>query len=95
MISIPKSYGTEAAILRRVIKPHERNLSATAARALLQLDFEDTDRRRMHELAIKNQDDALSADERADLQAYLHVGMVLDLLHSKATLALKRPAARR
>jgi hypothetical protein len=88
MISIPSSYGTEAAILRRVIKPHEQNLLATAARALLKLDFDDSDRRRMHELAMKNQDDSLSGDERADLQAYLHVGMVLDLLHSKATSVL-------
>jgi len=44
----------------------------------------------MHELAAKNQEDSLSAVERADLDAYVHAGLVLDLLHTKAKLSLKR-----
>jgi hypothetical protein len=85
----------EAAILDRVIKPKEKSLSATAARAILQFDFDPPDRARMHELAVKNQDGALTAEERTELQSYLHVGLLLDLLHAKARSSLRRVASRR
>lgn len=90
MISVPKAADREARIFGRIIKPDERTLSLAAARALLKLDFDEGDRRRMHELAAKNQEESLSPVERADLDAYVHVGLVLDLLHTKAKLSLKR-----
>ena len=49
----------------------------------------------MHELAMKKQEGALSADEQADLDAYVHVGLVLDLFRAKARLSLKRAESRR
>lgn len=85
----------EAAILHRVIKPDQDNLPIGAARAILQLDFDDADRARMHELAGKNQEGTLLPDERADLEAYVHVGLVLDLFRAKARLSLKRAETRR
>ncbi len=81
---------SEAAILGRVIQPDRDNLSTAAARALLQLEFTAEDRRRMHELALKNQDDGLTAAERRELDDYLRVGRLLDLLAAKARLALKK-----
>ena len=48
MIAVPSSFGTEAAILDRVIKPHDGNLSATAARAFLKLDFDGRDRQKIY-----------------------------------------------
>ena len=46
---------SEAAILNRVIKPRESTLSPAGARAILKLDFDPSDRERMHELTVKNQ----------------------------------------
>ena len=79
--------GDEAAILNRLIRPKEK-LPQAAARALLRFSFDETDRARMHELALKNQADELSAKEEVELQSYLKVGLFLDLLHAKANLSL-------
>ncbi len=48
----------------------------------------------MHDLAAKNQADALTPAEEAELRGYLHVGLFLDLLHAKARRSL-RPRPRR
>ena len=81
----------EAGILARVIQPNLNNLSAAAARALLKLDFTDDDRERMHELAMKNQAGKLTKAESKDLDGYIRVGRLLDLIGAKARLALKKP----
>jgi hypothetical protein len=81
---------SEAAILSRVIRPDRDGLSAAAARALLKLEFTADDRRRMHELAVKNQADELAADERRELDGCVRVGRLLDLLAAKARLSLKK-----
>jgi hypothetical protein len=80
----------EAAILSRVIQPDHNGLSQTAARALLKLEFTGDDRRRMHELAVKNQAGDLTAVEQQELDDYLRVGRLLDLLGAKARLSLKK-----
>ena len=84
----------EAAILNRVIKPGERTFSPVGARAILKLDFDPSDRERMHELALKNQEGKLTGQEEAELQEYLHVGLLLDLLRSKARHSLKQAGSR-
>jgi hypothetical protein len=43
----------------------------------------------MHELAVRNQDGALSKDERDELIAYAKTGSVLSILKSKARRILK------
>jgi hypothetical protein len=48
----------------------------------------------MHVLAVKNQEGKLTGQEEAELQGYLHVGLLLDLLRSKARLSLKRAGSR-
>ncbi len=80
----------EADILSRVIQPGHNGLSLAAARALLKLEFPGDDRRRMHELAVKNQAGDLTAAERRELDDYLRVGRLLDLLGAKARLSLKK-----
>jgi hypothetical protein len=79
----------EAAILNRLVKPHEK-ISATAARAFLRFHFDEHDRKRMHELALKNQADDLTPAEEDELQSYLKVGLFIDLIHAKARLSLNR-----
>jgi hypothetical protein len=80
----------EAAILSRVIQPDSDGLSLAAARAFLKLGFAAQDRQRMHELAVKNQDGSLSPIEREELDGYLRIGRLLDLLAAKARLALTK-----
>jgi hypothetical protein len=80
----------EAAILMRVIQPNQDDLSPAAARALLKFDFPAEDRERMHELAVKNQAGKLTAAERQELEGYLRIGRLLDLLGAKARLSLKK-----
>ena len=80
----------EAAILSRVIQPDHDGLDQAAARALLKLEFTADDRQRIHELAVKNQADELTAAERRELDDYLRVGRLLDLLGAKARLSLKK-----
>jgi hypothetical protein len=77
------------AILRRVVDRKHANLSEEAARAILRLDFDETDRRRMNQLAAKNRAGALTAAEDKELDNFIHVGQVLGILKSKARQALK------
>jgi hypothetical protein len=43
-----KTQTTEGAIWGRVIRPEKEGLSPEAARALLRLEFDEADRKRMH-----------------------------------------------
>jgi hypothetical protein len=86
---------TEADILSRLIDPSNPSLTPDAARALLQLQYADSDHARMEELATKSNEGTLSPEERRELESYVFVGDVLALLKSKARLSLRKhtPAA--
>ena len=79
----------EVAILRRLLKPNESHLPAVAARAILAINFEPTDRLRMRALSAKARAGTLAADEQIEIESYERVGHLLDLLHSKARRSLK------
>ena len=81
---------SEAAILGRLIRPDDGGLTAAAAEALLAIRFDHHDLDRMHELAVKNQQDKLTAQEKAEMENYRRVSFLLDLVHSKARRSLKR-----
>jgi hypothetical protein len=78
----------ETAILTRAIQPTNHDLSPAAARALLRIQLDPSDRDRLHELLVKNQEGALTTDERDELDSYLHVGLLIDLLQAKAHAVL-------
>lgn len=80
---------SELAILRRVVDRRHAILSAEAAQAILRLDFDAPDRRRMNRLAAKNRAGRLSSAEAAELSHFIRVGQVLGILKSKARQALK------
>ena len=82
----------EAAILSRLIRPEEDDLTREAAQALLRLRFDGGDLDRLHELVTKNQDDALTPAERSELESYLRVSSFLDLMQAKARRSLKKHA---
>jgi hypothetical protein len=80
---------SEAAILSRVIQGSKLTLSPEAARALLDLGFSEEDRKKMHELAVKNQQGKLLPEEERELDSYVRIGRFLDLLSAKAAKSLK------
>ncbi len=85
--SPPKSHVSE--ILTRIVRPDEGNLTPEAARCLLRLKLDETDRQRAHELAVKNQESTLSTDEEEELDAYRRIGRLMDLLQAKSRRSLK------
>lgn len=85
----------EIAILARVLGNGESSLSPTMARYLLSLGFSEKDKSRIHDLAVRNQDGALSSSESEELFAYSKTGTVLSILKSKARRTLKNRPKRR
>src|SRR6516225_3087298 len=84
---------TEAAIWKRVIHPNGK-LSRPVARAMLELEFEEQDRSRMHELALKAQEGKLTPAEEFDIENFERVGTLLAILKSEARQLLKRSTPR-
>jgi hypothetical protein len=82
----------EVSILARVLGNDQEELPVEMARYLLALGFGQRDKDRMHELAVRNQDAALSATEQEELFAYAKAGTVLSILKSKARRVLKGKA---
>lgn len=80
---------SEMTILRRVIDPESPTLTEDAARALLRLKFQVTDRQRINRLAARNRDGKLSSAEEEELSNYIRVGQTLGILQSKARRSLK------
>jgi hypothetical protein len=73
-----------------VIQPEKGDLSLEQAKALLRLEFEQSDLDRLHELVVKNQDDELTPADKEELECYLRVSAVLDLMHAKARYSLRK-----
>jgi len=80
---------TEAVILSRTIDPERGDLSPAAAESILQMKLKETDCKRVHELATRAADGALSEDEAQELERYRNVGRLLELMKSKARISLK------
>ncbi len=81
-----KTNGTgqsEIEILARILGNDKGQLPPDVARYVLNLGFSD-DKARMHDLAVRNQEDALSAGEKEELLAYAKAGSLLSILKSKA-----------
>ena len=88
-----ESSTTEADLLSRIIAPNEATFSPDAARSILSLEFREPDVQRMHDLAEKNQQGALSKVEQDEMQVYLRVGNFLSILKSKARKSLQNAQA--
>jgi hypothetical protein len=79
----------EVTILARILGNGDGQLPDDLARYIVDLEFSDRDKARMHDLAVRNQDDALSAVEKAEMVAFGKAGTLLAILQSKARRALK------
>jgi hypothetical protein len=73
-----------------MLQPGGKTLSLEAARAILRLEFAPEDEARMHELAAKARDGALSSAEQEEVRNYERVGNLLALLKSKSRQRLKK-----
>jgi hypothetical protein len=80
---------SEVAILARVLSNGQDRLPPDVARYILTCRFSDDDKARMHDLAVRNQEDALSAAEKQELFAYAKTGSLVSILKSKARRALR------
>jgi len=80
---------SELDILADAITPGEGNLSHSVARSFLQWKFSDRAVTRMNKLARKNQAGTLSAKEQQELDNFMRVGSLIDLIQAKARLSLK------
>lgn len=83
------SENSGTAILARVIAPEKPTFSNDAAQQILSFDFTESDRKRMNDLAAKARAGTLSEQENQDLDNFLLVGHMLDLMHSKARMSLR------
>ncbi len=84
----------EVAIWARLFDQEKPKLSPDAARAILELEFPQEDRERMHELAAKARGGELSPEEQEEADSYGFVGSLLSIPKSKTRQALKRNSNR-
>jgi hypothetical protein len=80
---------SEVAILARVLGNGSETLPVNMARYILSRGFSGDDKARMHDLAVRNQNDDLSGDEKEELTAYAKAGSVLSILKSRARRSLR------
>jgi hypothetical protein len=77
-------------MLARAFDAGKGDLPEAVARVLLQARLPDADMRRMVQLGEQAQAGSLTAAERSEAEAYDRVGLIIELLQSRARLSLKR-----
>jgi hypothetical protein len=81
----------EVTILARFQGNGDGPLPRDIARYVLDLEINARDKARMHDLAVRNQDDALTPAEKEEMHAFGKASTLLSILKSKArrTLGIK------
>ena len=81
----------EVTILARILGNENGHLPKDVARYILDLHVSEPDKARMHDLVVRNQDDALTPAEKEEMHAYGKATTLLSILKSKArrTLGVK------
>jgi hypothetical protein len=81
----------EITILARFLGNEDGQLSREFAQHLLELHVSERDKARMHDLAVRNQDDALTPAEKEEMFSFAKATTLLSILKSKArrTLGVK------
>jgi hypothetical protein len=75
---------SEVSILTRILDNEEGELPEEVARYILSLKISDRDKARMHDLATRNREDALTPAEKKEMYAYGKAGSLVSILKSKA-----------
>jgi hypothetical protein len=81
----------EVTILARILGNENGQLSDDFARYILAHEISERDKARMHDLAMRNQDDALTAAEKEELFGFAKAASLLSILKARArrTLGIK------
>ena len=79
----------DAAIIQRLVDPRRCGWTEQAAQAVLKLSLSAEDQLRASDLADKSNEGSLTAADQAELESYLRVGTLVDLMQSKARLFLR------
>ena len=79
--------------LDRMLDPLGRSLTPDAARQLAELRADPAAQQRMDELADRCNEGTLTADERAEYEAYVTAASLIAVLQSKARAVLSGGAA--
>jgi len=80
----------EPVIWARLLEGRKDDISPEAARYLLSIEFGESDRARMEELAERSEAGVLTQQEEAEFDGYLHIGNLLAVMQSKARIALRQ-----
>jgi len=80
---------SESDILAEVIAADVGDLSPDVAQSLLRWKFTDRAVARMTELADRNNKGTITPPEREDLEKYLRVDSLLNIVQAKARMSLK------
>lgn len=83
---------TESEILADVIAPDQGDLSADVAESVLRWKFTDRTVAHMNALADSNNKGTITAQEREELEKYLRVGSLTNILQAKARRSLQTGA---
>ncbi|MFO0844955.1 MAG: hypothetical protein U0797_21605 [Gemmataceae bacterium] len=81
---------SEAVLFARLWESSNGEMTAEVARYIVGLSFTEQDKARMHELAAKNQESTITAEEQGELESYVKVGDLLAILQSKARARLNK-----
>ncbi|MDR3635865.1 MAG: hypothetical protein P4L84_18830 [Isosphaeraceae bacterium] len=86
-----RCHENEVTILARILGNENGQLSGDFARYILSHEISERDKARMHDLAVRNQDDALIPAEKEELYGFAKATSLLSILKSKArkTLGIK------
>ncbi len=81
----------EVTILARILGNKNGQLPRDIARYVVDLNISERDKARMHDLAVRNQDDDLTPAEKEEMFAFGKAATLLSILKSKArrTLGIK------
>jgi len=79
--------------LERLLRPLRCELRVELAIAILRLNADAKVQARYEELADKNTENALSNDERSELESLVHANSILTVLKAEARAFLERPKA--
>jgi hypothetical protein len=77
MSTTARTGDNEVTILARVFDNERGLLPRELARSLLDVEFSERDKARMHDLTVRNQEDALSSEEKEELVSFAKAGSLL------------------
>src|SRR4051812_39094910 len=78
----------EVTILARILGNEDGQLPADLARYIVDLQISERDKVRMHDLAVRNQEDGLSPAEKEEMHAFGKAATLLSILKSRARRSL-------